>query len=211
LLGTLSANLATHRDNESDNVVLARSFSALILAELMRSDSNGPFMTGAERQMLLDKATVSLIRENDYRGLDVELGWVHPVAHMSDLLWRFALHKDTDAGQAKSIIDAVRLKVAPTVVFYSFNESDRLARVITVIITRELVNKDTLSTWISSFADPQSMGKWSDAFASQQGMAELHNTKLFLRALADQLGNAEIDPAITEALDELISGFTQLI
>ena len=211
LLGTLSANLTAHRVDEPDSTVLARSFSALILAELMRSDSNGPFMTGAERQILLDRATVSLIRENDYRGLDVELGWVHPVAHMSDLLWRFALHKDTDAGQAKSIIDAVRLKVAPTVVFYSFNESDRLARVITTVITRKLVDSETLMTWVSSFADPQSMEKWSDAFASQEGMAELHNTKLFLRALADQIDGADVDPVIAETLDELVAGFTQLI
>jgi hypothetical protein len=109
LLGALSTNLTTNHDDEADNAALARSFSALILAELMRSDSITPFMTGTERQKLLNDVTDSLKRENDYRGLDSELGWVHPVAHMGDLLWRFALHEHTDAAQANAIIGAVEL------------------------------------------------------------------------------------------------------
>jgi hypothetical protein len=211
LRDVLSANLATHPDNGSDNVVLARSFSALILAELMRSDSNSPFMTASERQTLLNTALDSLMRENDYRGLDVDLGWVHPVAHMSDLLWRFTLHTETSSTQAESILDGIRSKVAPTATFYSFNESDRLARVVTTVIAGELVSMEKVVAWITIFEKPLSMEKWSDAFASQKGMAELHNAKLFLRALADQLDGTDIDPAISESLNELVAGFTQLI
>ena len=55
------------------------------------------------------------------------------------------------------------------------------------------------------------MDNWSDAFASPQGMAELHNTKLFLRALADQLDSSVVDPLISAPLAELVQGFTQLI
>jgi hypothetical protein len=55
------------------------------------------------------------------------------------------------------------------------------------------------------------MEKWSGAFMSPQGMAELHNTKLFFRALADQLDGTDIDAVITESLEELVQGFTQLI
>ena len=144
LLGSLSTAMTAPPGTISDNSVLARSFSALILAEIMRSDSNQPFMTAIERQVLLDKAISSLERETDYRGLDANLGWVHPVAHMSDLLWRFALHADTTTAQAASILDGVRSKIAPTATFYGFNESDRLARVITTIISRELVDAEKL-------------------------------------------------------------------
>jgi hypothetical protein len=42
-------------------------------------------------------------------------------------------------------------------------------------------------------------------------MAELHNTKQFLRSLSDQLAGAEIDPVIAEPLAALVNGFTQLI
>lgn len=211
LLGELTSMMAVPPEMMPGNSAFARSFSALILSEVMRSDSNQPFMTTAERQALLDQAIQSLERENDFRGLDADLGWIHPVAHMSDLLWRFALHPETSAEQAESILAGVRSKVSPTEVFYSFNESDRLARVITTLIQRELPGADRVGLWIKSFETPDSMEKWSEAFMSPRGMAELHNTKLFLRALADQLDGAEIDPIITEPLRELVQGFTQLI
>jgi hypothetical protein len=194
-----------------DHSVLKRSFSALVLAEIMRADSLQPFLSDAERQGLLKQAIDSIERENDYRGLDAELGWVHPVAHMSDLLWRFVLHPATSAAEDEAILAAVRSKVAPTAVFYSFNESDRLARVVTTMILRERIAPDIVVTWLGSFAAPSSMQKWSDAFASPEGMAELHNTKLFLRALADQLDGEDIDARIRTSLAELVQGFTQLI
>jgi len=211
LLAELSSMMAVPPEAIPGDSTFSRSFSALILSEVMRSDANQPFMTAVERQTLLDQSIRSLEQENDYRGLNAELGWIHPVAHMSDLLWRFALHAETSAAQAESIIAGVRNKVAPTGIFYSFNESDRLARVVTTLIQRELVDTDRIVQWIKSFESPGSMEKWSGAFMSPQGMAELHNTKLFLRALADQLDGADIDAAITDSLEDLVQGFTQLI
>jgi len=207
LLVELSAGLS----NQSATMGLSRSFSALILAEVMRSDAINPFMTDGQRQALLDKATVAIANENDFRGLDANIGWVHPVAHMADLLWRFALHPQTDTDQATKILDAVRSKVAPTSVSYTFNEGDRLARVVTTLLTTELVDAESMAAWISKFEKPHSMEKWSVAFQSPEGMAELHNTKQFLRSLSDQLAGAEIDPAIAEPIAELVNGFTQLI
>jgi len=207
LLFELSAGLG----NQSKAMGLTRSFSALILAEIMRSDSINAFMNDEQRQALLDKATAAIAHEDDFRGLDADIGWVHPVAHMADLLWRYALHPKTDTEQAAQILDAVRSKVGPTSVSYAFNEGDRLARVVTTLITNELVDAESMAAWISGFENPQSMEKWSEAFQSPDGMAELHNTKQFLRSLSDQLAGAEIDPAIAEPIAELVDGFTQLI
>ena len=180
---------------------LRRSFSALTLAEIMRSDSITPFMDEAARQDLLDAAIAALEGESDFRGLDAEIGWVHPVAHMADLLWRFALHSETTPEQARSILGAVDSKIAPISVSYSFNEGDRLARVVSTMIRRDLVEAEAIARWLEGFQKPRSMVRWSDAFQSPAGMAELHNTKQFLRALSDQLSEDEIDPANAEFID----------
>jgi hypothetical protein len=207
LLIELSSNLAVAKEDAG----LIRSFSALILAELMRSDSNRPFMSDAQRQELLDAAIAALKKETDFRGLESDIGWVHPVAHMADLLWRFTLHSQTTSEQAEIILAAVKSKIAPAGVAYSFNEGDRLARVVSTIIRRELIQSDVLATWLESFQAPESMQKWSDAFQSPEGMAQLHNTKQFLRALSDQLGETELDSRIAEPLQSLVDGFTLLI
>ena len=194
-----------------DAVVLSRSFSALVLAEVMRSDANSPFMTSDDRQALLNTVTAALERETDFRGLETDIGWVHPVAHMADLLWRFALHPATTSEQGRQLLAAVRTKVAPTDVSYSFNEGDRLARAVSTLIRREMLEPEVIVAWLEQFAAPQSMNKWSAAFQSPAGMAELHNTKQFLRALSDQLAGVDIDDGIATTLDELVTGFTQLI
>ena len=203
--------LETRLADTGGNAVLARSFAALVLAELMRSDAVRPFMTDADRESLLTLASAALAGESDYRGLDGEVGWVHPVAHMADLLWRFALHPATSADQARVLLDAVSAKVAPPGVSYSFNEGDRLARVVATIVRRELLPPAEVAAWLRRYAAPQMMDRWSAAFRSRAGMAELHDTKQFLRALSDQLDGDGIAPEISAVLGELVQGFTQLI
>jgi hypothetical protein len=168
-------------------------------------------MDAAERQSLLDSAAAAIMNEGDFRGLDEDLGWVHPVAHMADLLWRFALHPSTTPDQGREILRAVRHKVAPITAAYAFNEPDRLARAISTLVARELVPADEIAAWIESFATPASMEKWSDAFRTPAGMTELHNTKLFLRALSDQLDGEDVDAGISAAIASLVQGFTQLV
>ena len=199
------------RDNLSAEPTLLRSFSALILAELMRSDAKEPFMNDEERNTLLSSAVEAIAAEKDFRGLEPDIGWVHPIAHMADLLWRFALHPATDRGQSVTILAAVGTKVAPVNVSYSFNEGDRLARVITTLIQRDLLDHQVTADWISAFQSPKSMDTWTDAFASPAGMAELHNTKQFLRALSDQIEGTDVDPLIAVPLAKLIAEFTGLI
>jgi hypothetical protein len=208
---TLLDALTEQLGDPSPDAALSRSFSALILAELMRADSNDSFMTAGQRQALLDSTVQAIDHETDFRGIDAELGWVHPIAHMADLLWRFALHPAITAEQSETLLAAVRSKVAPTEVSYAFNEGDRLARVVAVIIRRELIAAEDIAAWIGEFESPNSMDKWSQAFQSPAGMAELHNTKQFLRALSDQLAGVEIDQQISAVLESLVGGFTQLI
>lgn len=80
LLAQLSALMNRPPARVADDAALSRSFSTLTLAELMRSDSEKPFMRAGERKTLLADAIAALDRENDFRGLDVEIGWIHPVA-----------------------------------------------------------------------------------------------------------------------------------
>lgn len=207
LLGELSMRIREPGIDHS----LSRSFSALILAELMRSDANKLFLSAEQRQRLLNDAAEALQREQDYRGLIADIGWVHPIAHLSDLLWRFALHPETTQAQAITMLTALRSKIAPTHTAYAFNESDRLARVVSTLLRRQLLDVQNAATWIESFAVPSTMEKWSDAFRSPEGMAELHNTKQFLRALSDQLATTDVADAISGPLADLVQGFTQLI
>ena len=201
---------ALQSDLQSNNT-LQRSFSALILAELMRADAIDTFMTEAERNALLQRTSDALQVETDYRGLDAELGWVHPVAHLADVLWRFALHPALDAEQARQIQRAVRSKATPLDASYAFNEGDRLARVISQLMAREVLADDQWQAWLAQFQTRRDGQDWGTAFASPEGMAELHNAKLFIRALADQIGGSSVSATLQETVAELVAMFTALV
>ncbi len=207
LLTNLTSNLIDARMETS----LVRSFSALILAELLRADAQESFMSDVQRDHLLAVTVKGLEKEREFRGLVDDIGWIHPIAHLSDILWRFALHPQTNSDQIDQILESVATKVAPPKASYHFNESDRLARVISTVIRQSNISDEKMANWLTQFETPKSMEKWSHAFQTPAGMAELHNTKQFLRALSDQLTTAEVGEATNKYLTSLVQGFTQLI
>lgn len=209
--GALVAGLSARVADRDPGAGLVRSFSALILAEVMRSDAQQGFMDDAARAEVLGLAAHALVAERDYRGLEADIGWVHPVAHLADVLWRFALHPATTTAETGPILEAVGAQVAPRSVGYVFNEPDRLARVVAALARRGGEEQALVARWLGRFQSPVGMATWGEAFQSPEGMMELHNTKAFLRALSDQLAGVEVDPALSEALAELVAGFTGLV
>lgn len=190
---------------------LKRSFSALLLSELLRADNNAAFMAGAARLSLLKDSVSALARETDYRGFTEEFGWVHPVAHLADILWRFALHSALTQEQAELILTGVRSQAGTTQIGFTFNESDRLARSIATLIARRSLPESTFVNWLGNYDSPTASDDWFNAFSSVAGMRELHNSKAFIRALSDQLQGQDIDAAVREKLEQLVQLFTAIV
>ena len=198
-------------ENLESNESLLRSFSALILSEILRADANDEFLSQEQRQSMLEKTGETLLAESDYRGLDSELGWVHPVAHLADVMWRFALHPALDSQQAQLILTAVSTKALTPEAAYQFNEGDRLARVATILLQRELLSEGQWLDWLNQFQLRRNGEEWGTVFASVEGMRELHNAKLFLRALDGQLSNTELSTALRDELNAALAMLTALV
>lgn len=91
---------------------------------------------------------------------------------------------------------------------YCFNGPDRLPRQVALLIRRQAVLEQELVDWLDSFATSASVNR---AFGSVAGMTELHNSKLFIRALSDQLQDAEFPDQLRTALARLVALFTELV
>jgi hypothetical protein len=198
-------------NNLQDENVLLRSFSALVLSEVLRADAQQPFLTLRDRNQITEQSIDAISAETDFRGLDAELGWIHPVAHQSDVLWRLALHPQLNEKQARQILAAVYNKAVTQQAAYVANESERLARVVVILIRTEILEQSEMLTWLAQFANRQSGEAWNTVFSSPAGMTELHNTKSFVRALADQLSTVEIAEPMQQQLQRLLDTFRQLV
>ncbi len=180
---TLVAQLREGLGESGKDSVFRRTFSALVLSEVIRRDNLQPFLSPKAFSQVLTAAVHYLEAERDLRGFSDSRGWMHGVAHGADLLWRLAMSARLEQEGLEQLLDAVATKVAPPEHAYIHNESDRLARVVVTVLLRGKVPPAAVARWLEAVATPQGMKSWEESFQSEAGLARLHNTKLFLRAL----------------------------
>ncbi|GEM45276.1 DUF2785 domain-containing protein [Deinococcus cellulosilyticus] len=128
-------NLRLGLGTSGHDSVFLRSFSALILSEVVALDARKPFLNEAERNAAFEKTLHYLSEECDLRGYLPEKGWAHAVAHGADALMAFADHPLTLPEQLEQILETV-LDLAAMDQVYLYNEEKRLARAAFSAITR---------------------------------------------------------------------------
>ena len=161
-----------------------KPFAALILAEVARTDRIEPSFTPAQREQLVQAASAYLSGVRDYRGFSASEGWRHGVAHGADLALQLLLNPELHAEQVHRLLSAIAGQVAPPgEVFYIYGEPGRLARAAFYALRREDMPLRDADAWLQGLVDPAPLETWSDAYASQAGLARRHNTLGFLQAL----------------------------
>jgi hypothetical protein len=210
MVATLTPNLKIGLGERGGNATFRRSFSALVLSELIRQDNLAPYLEKPQVLALLEAATNHLTLEQDLRGFDAQLGYVHGVAHGADVLFRLASSQKLEKPQLLALLEAVRSKVAPSGnTAYAFGEDERLARVVIAVLARGQLNSTEWAGFVQNILAPAPFSSWNDIWFDVSGLAKRHNTKLFLLSLNLYLtvGNAQnagdLLPSVNSALAQL--------
>ncbi len=194
------------------DTVLLRSFSALTLAEIVYYDCEHPLLSESQLRQLLEDGLAYFLAERDLRGHEAGTGWMHAVAHGSDLLAVLALHDVLQGADLERIMEAIATKVAPPVPHvYLYNEDQRMVRAVLWTLQRNLLTMDFLSNWLDQIAHYEGkpvgvetflalLDRKIPAIANRTYMSILHNTKQFLRSLYFHLVNAEYPPVVLAEL-----------
>ena len=125
-----------------DPEIQARTFAALILAELVQ---NGEFQPS-----WLAAFAAWYPAETDLRGYDRKLGWLHAVAHGADLLGAFGRCPQVDPASMLELA-AARL-LAPTDYVFRDQEDDRLAYAMALTSTRVELTEAQSVGWLDRVA-----------------------------------------------------------
>lgn len=212
MIAHLSNNLTPGLGEQGTDTVLLRSFSALTLAEIAYYDYEHPFLTENQLRQLLEDGLAYFLAERDLRGHEAGPGWIHTVAHGSDLLAVLALNDVLQVADLERIMEAIAAKVAPpTPHIYIYNEDQRMVRAVLWTLQRNLLTMDFIGTWLDRIThyDGKPIGVESflalldgnkSAATNTTSISILHNTKQFLRSLYFHLVNAEQPPAILAEL-----------
>ncbi len=196
----LQDNLRIGLGEGQSDTVFWRSFSLLILTEIIYHDLTHPTLSETEVRQVLEQALAYFEAEQDLRGYDLEKGWIHAVAHAADLLWVLAQHRHVVTHDLSHILDAVAGKVtAPIAHVYLYGEEERLVRTVMGVLQRDLLTLQSLLNWLERLTHPSGRVAWEESFDGSEGgkMMDVvrsagetcarHNTKSFLCGLYFQL------------------------
>lgn len=161
-----------------------RPFSALVLAEVARTDRVQPWMTADQRTALLDASINYLTGIRDYRGFVPGEGYRHATAHAADLMLQLTLNPAFDKPQLTRIRDAIASQIAPADHFYVNGESERLATPILYMARRNVFTEEEWTAWLTQISGPGPLGaSWDGWFLSNAGLARRHNLNQFVNTI----------------------------
>lgn len=117
--------------------IQARTFATLILGWVVRRAAvTGELSTGEVRGYR-DSFASWWSAEEDLRGYDPELGWLHAAAHGADTVRAFARSPRMDAGDLAGLLDLTTRRItAPTRYLFADNEDQRLAHALAAVLCR---------------------------------------------------------------------------
>jgi hypothetical protein len=191
MLDNLSIGLG-ERDTDS---VFLRSYSTLVLMEIVAHDNAHPFMAPGEAASLVDQVVEYLRKERDLRAWVEGPGWAHAVAHTADLLMMLARNLQIGAAELERLLDGVADRLLePSGAVFVQHEDERLAYAVLNVLRRGLVGSKARDRWLERFARPSGHESWRSVHESPVGSAILANATGFLRSLYFQLLLTENPP-----------------
>ena len=175
-----------------------RPFSALVLAEVARSDRIDAWMTEADRDLTVRAAALYLARVTDYRAFSDQEGFRHGVAHGADLVLQLTLNPAVTKPQIDHMLLAVASQVSPDAnVAYWAGEPERLARPVLFAAQRTLHTTGEWSSFFQEITNPKPLESWMVAFSSELGIRKRHNVRAFLLSVYANASSSD-DPGIRQ-------------
>ena len=205
-------------EREGDSVFL-RSYSALVLMEIVAYDNAHPFLRQSEVARLLDGALDYLRQECDLRAWVEGPGWAHAIAHTADLLMMLARNLHLGTVELERLLDGVADRLLqPCGVVFVQQEDERLAYAVLNVLRRGLVGRKFLDGWLGRFTHPPGRDSWRLVHTLDGESAARVNATSFLRSLYFQLMLTENPPpdatehlaAVLATLERMDIGFYSL-
>lgn len=174
--------------HDGDVSVIRRSYSALMLAEIIGRDNDEHLLPATTVLEWGDLATSWYVRELDHRGWIAEQGWAHAIAHGADLLAALARSRHFGRLELTVLLDVIADRVlTPTSYGWRHGEDDRLAYAVMTLLHRNALDPGIVEPWLARLGEgvkaPRTRGHLDDEWPSPTAK----NTSSFLRALHLQL------------------------
>ncbi|MFY0406332.1 DUF2785 domain-containing protein [Solicola sp. PLA-1-18] len=184
----IAPGLRTGLGGDGDVSVLRRSFSALLLAEIVSRDNNEALVPPDTVMSWGDLATSWYVRERDLRGWIPGQGRALAVAHGADLLGALARSRHFKRLELTVLLDVTADRLlTPTTHAWRHGEEDRLAYATMAVLQRGELAFGVLEPWLARVAEGTRPPRTRGSVVGEWPTVSAHNTSAYLRSLHIQL------------------------
>ncbi|MFS0688782.1 DUF2785 domain-containing protein [Sporosarcina sp. 179-K 8C2 HS] len=155
ILDVCLRNLFLNIDQHEDDSVFSRSFSALVIALILKKDKEKRFLSDDTLKQLFEKSIEYLNLEEDIRGYVVGKGWAHSIAHGADLLTVAISHPNFTITFSSECLETIKLclfKISTKEVPYVDEEEERLVFVVEALQEKGISDNE-IEDWLSTISD----------------------------------------------------------
>jgi len=195
MVGQMLDNLHFGLGERDTDSVFLRSYSTLVLMEIVAYDNAHPFLQQFEIARMLDQVLEYLRKERDLRAWVDGPGWAHAVAHTADLLMMLARSLRLGGPELERLLDGIAERLLePSGVVLVQHEDERLAYAALNVLRRGLVGRAAMERWLGRFIRPAGQESWRAVHTSESASAMRANVTSFVRSRYFQLLRTENPP-----------------
>lgn len=127
--------------------VFKRSFSALVITELLKKDQDTCLLPKSIVVKAIDSSISYLLEENDTRGYVDGKGWAHSIAHGADMLVVAIEHPYFQFENVNKCLNLIKVCLFKET-NYVCNEDERLMFAIEALLNNKMIDSNKLEEWI---------------------------------------------------------------
>ncbi|WP_205856775.1 DUF2785 domain-containing protein [Phytoactinopolyspora endophytica] len=139
---------------DDEETVLRRSYSALTLGAVVARDNLIYSLSPTVVLTWADYAVAWFLGEEDLRGWEPDVGWVHAITHGADLIATLTASRHLGTDELTVLLDVIAERLLkPTEQRFSGMEDERLAFATMSLLHRDLVPTETVEAWLERLAE----------------------------------------------------------
>ncbi len=182
-------------ENQSENSVLRRSFSALQIVVLLDLHRNKHVIADSKIHQAFERFLDYFEKEKVFKGYDEKIGWMHAIAHSADVFDQFLRIKTFKAEHLERMFEAVRVKMKQETHLFKYNEDRRMAVALMSGIKRNILSETFLKSWVDEVATINTK------LSLPKRMCVQNNARNLLSALYFALVKKESHPSLRDHIE----------
>lgn len=191
---------------DDKDAVFTRSFTTLLIALIINSDTKHNFLSEPDILEVKDKLILYMKQEHDFRGYVDDQGWAHSIAHVSDAFDELVKNPKLKTSYYPEILLTLLEKVSVHTIHYNYEEEERIITPIITMLKNGLSEKELIVS-LRSLVHQIPVQKTELSIIPYETL--YRNIKSFLRSLFFRLRMNSICKKTEIEIENLLKNFRQ--